>query len=253
MDQISLEGKVYIASDFHLGTSGKETSIIRELRISRWLQSIRTEVNALILVGDIFDYWYEYRQVIPRGFSHFWSEIRQLTNNNVPVYFFTGNHDMWMFDYPETEYGVKILREPTFFSINKLSCVIHHGDGLGPGDYGYKCLKKLFTSRLCQFLFSRLHPNLAIWIMRSFSKTSRKYGKEEPELVPDQEWLVQYCEDYIKKNSSIDYFIFGHRHLPINHILSNGHSTYLNLGDWLYHYSYAEVEEDKIILKKYDE
>lgn len=248
---IELEGTVLIASDFHLGANGLETSKQRELKISAWLLKYSETIDSLILVGDIFDYWYEYKEVVPKGFSHFWAAIRNLRDKNIPIYFFTGNHDLWMDDYPKSEYGITVLREPTLFSINNSKCLIHHGDGLGPGDHGYKLMKKLFTSRICQFLFSRLHPNFAIWIMRNFSKTSRKYGDTTEEIEAKTEWLIQYSEDYIKKDSSIDYFIFGHRHMPIKHLLSNDKSCYLNLGDWLFHYTYIKMNPKSVERLKY--
>lgn len=249
---IQLTGTVLLASDFHLGIDAKDSSKDREKKITKWIGENEESMDSLILVGDIFDYWYEYKQVIPRGFSHFWASMRRLRDNDIPVYFFTGNHDIWMFDYIEEEYGIEILREPTLFDINGLNCLIHHGDGLGPGDHGYKLLKRIFTSKICQFLFSRLHPNFSLWLMSNFSSTSRKHSQSESDIIAKREWLIQFAEDYITKDNNIDYFIFGHRHIPYEHMLSNNKSTYINLGDWLHHYSFLRITNEKCELQYYE-
>ncbi len=248
-ENYSYTGKIYIASDFHLGITAKHSSDERELLIVKWLEEISSDANLIILVGDIFDYWFEYRHVIPRGFSRFWSKIRILRDNNIPIIFFTGNHDMWMFDYATKEYGIEILRTPTTFLLNKKKVLIHHGDGLGPGDYGYKFIKLFTCSKLCQWIFARLHPNFALMVMKYFSKTSRALDTNV-EFFPEKENIVSYCENILREEY-FDYFICGHRHLMIDHLLSNKKSRYINLGDWLYSYSYLEISEDMFNLRRY--
>lgn len=243
-------GKIYLASDFHLGIDAKLSSTSRELLIVKWLEEIGQDANLIILVGDIFDYWFEYKQVVPRGFSRFWSKIRELRDRDIPIIFFTGNHDMWMFDYATKEYGIPIFRNPTEFILNGKKTLIHHGDGLGPGDYGYKLIKLFTSSKMCQWLFARLHPNFAIAIMRLFSGTSRSFDKEI-EFDPSKEHLVQYCEE-LSQTKDYDYMIFGHRHLVIDYQLTNGKTKYMNLGDWLHSCSYLEITPENFKIKYYE-
>ena len=242
-------GKIYFASDFHLGMDGKLTSNDRERLICQWLESIKDDAAAIFLVGDIFDYWFEYKQVIPRGFSTFWATIRKLRDQQVPIIFFTGNHDMWMFNYATEEYGIPIYSEPQTFIFNGKKVLIHHGDGLGPGDYGYKFIKTFTKSKICQWLFARFHPNFALGIMKLFSGTSRSFDKERP-FDESSERLIQYCEGKIR-STDLDFLIFGHRHLVIDHLLSNQKSRYINLGDWLNDTSFLEIDIEKYKLKKY--
>lgn len=245
----SFNGTIYLASDFHLGMNGKLSSEEREQLICKWLISISQEASAIFLVGDIFDYWYEYKQVIPRGFSKFWATIRNLRDVGIPIIFFRGNHDMWMFDYATKEYGIPIYSDPQIFNLNGKKVLIHHGDGLGPGDYGYKFIKLFTKSKLCQWLFARFHPNFALGIMKFFSGTSRSFDKEI-QFDESRERLIQYCEEKIKI-TDLDYIIFGHRHLALDHLLSNQKTRYINLGDWLNDSTYLEIKKGTYKLKNY--
>jgi len=242
---------IYFASDFHLGLDKNGSSRERETRIISWLDSIIDNTEQLYILGDLFDYWFEYKKVVPRGFVRILAKFAQFTERDIPVHVFTGNHDMWMFDYLETEIGVNLYTEPIERELHGKKFVLGHGDGLGPGDHGYKFIKKVFRSKINQWLFARLHPNLGIALMQKFSKKSREAESESPEFMgADKEWLVQYCEAEIE-SKEIDYFIFGHRHLPITHPLSNGKSVYINSGDWITHNSYVELKEGQLELKTY--
>jgi len=247
---LTYNGNIYLASDFHLGMKGKLTSEEREKLICQWLHSIKDDAGAIILVGDIFDYWFEYKQVVPKGFSRFWATMRILRDQGIPIVFFTGNHDMWMFKYATEEYGIPIFSDPQEFLLNGKKVLIHHGDGLGPGDYGYKFIKQFTSSKICQWIFARLHPNFALGVMRFFSSTSRNFDKEIS-FDESTERLIPYCEDQIKK-TAYDYLIFGHRHLVIDHVLSNGKSRYINLGDWLNDTSFLKMTENDYKLQKYE-
>ena len=246
----SYSGKIYLASDIHLGIDAKHSSGEREKRLVSWLDEISSDADLIVLVGDIFDYWFEYRRVIPRGFSRFWSKIREIRDRDIPVIFFTGNHDMWMFEYPTEEYGIPVLRDPTEFNLNGKRVLIHHGDGLGPGDFGYKIIKQFTSSRICQWLFARLHPNFALFVMRLFSGKKRIHNERDT-FDESRESLVKYCEDQLKEKY-FDYFVFGHRHLVIDHTLSNGQSRYINLGDWTHFYSFLEIDKEDFKLKNYE-
>lgn len=248
--QESSSKKVYFASDFHLGAPNFEKSLEREKLICKWMDEIKPTCSTLFLVGDIFDFWFEYKQAIPRGFARIQGKIAEFTDAGIPVHLFTGNHDMWIFDYLPKELGLTLHREPTEFSFDGKKFLIGHGDGLGPGDHKYKFLKKIFSSTICQWLFARLHPNFGIGLANYFSKSSRKAtgSTDEIFLGEEQEWLVQYCKE-ISKTKSYDYFVFGHRHLPLT-IEITANSTYYNLGDWIKYYTYGEFSEGKMELKK---
>lgn len=211
------------------------------------------DASELYILGDIFDYWFEYKQVVPRGHVRLLAKLAEFTDNGIPLHIFTGNHDMWMFDYLEKEIGAIIHREPITKVIDGQKFFLGHGDGLGPGDHGYKFIKKIFRSRINQWLFARLHPNLAIWVMRKFSQKSRESQSEVSQFMgADKEWLVQFCEDKIQ-HEEVQYFIFGHRHLPIDHKLSNGSSRYLNCGDWMNHHSFVKFSEGNVSLERFEE
>lgn len=244
--------KIYFASDFHLGLDKPASSIEREKKIVHWLDQISTDAKAIYFLGDIFDYWYEYKHVVPKGYHRFLGKLLDLKEMGIEIYFFTGNHDVWMFDYFQKELNIPVYRDPIEISLQGKNLLLGHGDGLGPGDSGYKIIKKIFRNKLAQWSFSRLHPNLAIYIMKSLSQKSRD-SQIAPEnfLGAEKEWLVQYCEYYIKKRKKMDYFIFGHRHLALDYLLSDGTSRYINTGDWLNLFSYAVLENGELSLKYY--
>lgn len=231
--------KIYFASDFHLGVPVGAQSLERERRIIDWLNHVEKDAHEIYLVGDIFDFWFEYKHAIPKGFVRLQGKIAALTDSGIPVYFFTGNHDMWMFDYFEQELGVKIYREPVFRVFNDQKFLIGHGDGLGPGDRGYKFIKKVFAAKWSQWLFARLHPNFGIGLANYFSRKSRiSTGDSDSQFLgEDKEWLVQYCKEQEALNPQ-DYYIFGHRHLPMT-IQINERATYINLGEWIHYNTYA--------------
>ena len=234
----------YFASDFHLGVDARLSSAERERQLVRWLDHIRPDAEAIYLVGDLFDFWFEYATVVPKGYTRLLGKLAELRDAGIPIYFFTGNHDMWMFRYFEDELGIPIYRQPIVREIAGNTCFIGHGDGLGPGDYGYKFIKKVFANPLCQWLFARLHPNFGVRLAQFFSGSSRA-SNPSPEvfLGESQEWLAVYARETLAQQPEIDYFIFGHRHLPIDYLLPNGRSRYLNLGEWLHQNSYVIIDE----------
>lgn len=247
---LALKTKIYFASDFHLGTPTHAQSREREDRIVRWLERIRQDAGAIYLLGDIFDFWFEYRSVIPKGFIRLQGKLAEISDSGIPLYLFTGNHDMWMFDYFKQELGVEIYREPIIREIAGKQFYIGHGDGLGPGDRRYKILKRFFNSPLCQWLFARLHPNLGFGIASRWSRSSLAANdQKEVFLGPDKEWLVVYAREVLEK-TPIDYFIFGHRHLPLDIELAPG-VRYVNTGDWLHYNSYAVFDGTDLKLEYY--
>ena len=223
--------KIFFASDFHLGVPSHEQSVDREKRIVRWLDSIKSEAHSIYLMGDIFDFWFEYKHAIPKGFIRLQGKLAELTDSGIPVIFFTGNHDMWMFDYFTKEINIPIYREPIELEVGDKKLLIGHGDGLGPGDSTYKILKWFFNSSFCQWLFARIHPNLGIGIAKFWSRRSRisNTKREEKFQGEEKEFLLTYCKELEQKNHH-DFYIFGHRHLPLDLKVSEN-SRYNNIGE----------------------
>lgn len=244
--------KIYFASDFHLGVPSLEQSLVREKKIVRWLDSIKDTAQEIYLVGDIFDFWWEYKYTIPKGQTRLLGKIAELTDSGIPVNFFTGNHDLWMNDYFVSELGVSVYKEPIKRIYNGKSFFIGHGDGLGPGDAWYKFLKKCFTNKFLIWCFNRLHPNFGFYIARRSSKRSRIItGDSDKEFLGNEnEWLLIFCKEELKKQHT-DYFIFGHRHLPLN-IAASDTSRYINLGEWINYCSYAEFDGKTVELKTFE-
>lgn len=242
--------KTYFASDFHLGIDGAVTSVQREKLIVQWLEQSASDMRALYLLGDVWDYWFEYGQVVPKGYTRLLGCLGRIRDAGIPVYYFTGNHDMWMFNYLKDELDIPILRQPVIHEIDGKTFYFGHGDGLGPGDHGYKMIKRIFASPVSQWLFARIHPNTGIRLMKYFSGTSREHTAEEKFLGPEKEWLIQHALDILAQQP-IDYFVFGHRHLPIEYNLGINGARYINLGDWLQYNSYAEWDGGQLNLRYY--
>lgn len=242
--------KIYFASDFHLGLPGKTSSRKREELISEWLEDIRKDAACIYLVGDIFDVWFEYKNVIPKGYTRFLGKLAALSDQGIQIEAFTGNHDLWMRGYFEEELNIRVHHDPIEFSVNGKHFFVGHGDGLGPGDKGYKLLKSILRHPFLQWLYRRVHPDTGLQLANYFSKKGEKHFHQ---IVPfkgeDKEWLVLFCLEKLKEKH-YDYFIFGHRHLAITHPLPKD-SLYLNLGDWLNFNSYAQFDGKTLELLYY--
>ncbi len=237
--------KLFFASDFHLGAPDAESSKNRERRIIAWLDQIKDEAAGIFLVGDIFDFWFEYGEVIPKGFIPFISKIAQLRAENIPIFFFTGNHDLWMEDYFTKELDIPVFHHPIELEACGKSILVGHGDGLGPGDKSYKLLKQVFTNPVAKWLFRWLHPDLGVKLARAWSGKSRltNAGKDENRFLGEGEWLWQYCKQ-IEQSQHHDYYIFGHRHLPLE-LKVGKNSTYFNLGEWVTQNNYLVFDGEK--------
>ena len=231
--------KVYFLSDFHLGAPNATDSRKREDRLVRFFQNARKDAGIIFIVGDIFDFWFEYKTVVPKGFVRILGTLAQMADEGIQLHIFTGNHDLWMQDYLSKELNAKLYFEPQAFTIQNKQFLIGHGDGLGPGDEGYKRLKKIFTNPICQWLFRWLHPDAGIQLANYFSRKSRaKTGNaDEIFLGEDKEWLILYTKEKAK-TMAVDFFIFGHRHYAIDFKI-NEKSRYINLGDWIRLNTYA--------------
>ena len=242
--------KIYFASDLHLGVPNRKKSLEREKLFVQWLDDIKSDAEAIYLVGDIFDFWFEYKKAVPKGYVRLLGKLAEISDSGIPIHIFTGNHDMWLFDYLEDEINAHIYREPIEISMKGKRFFISHGDGLGPGDNGYKLIKKIFKNKLCQWLFERIHPNLGISIAQYWSKKSRiANGEKDESYYGEKEWLTQFCKEKMK-TIEVDYFILGHRHLPLEVDLGNN-TIYINLGEWVNYNSYAVFDGKRLELKRY--
>ncbi len=243
--------KIYFASDQHLGAPNYEESLKREKLFVQWLDEVKHDAAEIFIVGDLFDFWFEYKHAVPRGFVRVLGKLAEICDSGIPIHMYTGNHDMWIFDYLPAETGVILHRVPNEREWNGQQFYIGHGDGLGPGDHGYKFIKKVFKNPLLQWSFARLHPNFGIGLADYFSKKSRaKTGDSDAKFLGEEnEWLAIYSKEMLKKKH-YDYFIFGHRHLPLD-IKLNERSRYINLGDWIKYYTYAVFDGNTVELKDY--
>ena len=247
----SSDKKIYFASDNHLGAPTFEESLPRERKFVSWLDHVKKNAAAIFLVGDLFDFFFDYKTVVPKGFTRVLGKLAEITDSGIPVYFFVGNHDLWMNDYFEKELNITTFHRPQYFLLNNKTFLIGHGDGLGPGDKGYKRMKKVFINPLSKWLFRWLHPDLGVRLAKYLSvKNKLISGDEDAEFLgEDNEWLIQYCKRKLKEKNT-DFFIFGHRHLPIDFDLSDT-TKYINLGDWISYYTYAEFDGETIALKSF--
>lgn len=254
---MSQEGKhIFFASDFHLGVPDHESSLKREKKLVSWLESIRYKAAEIFLMGDVFDFWFEYKTVVPKGYVRLLGKLAEITDSGIPVHIFRGNHDIWAFDYLQKEAGISLHRNPQVREFYGRRFYLAHGDGLGPGDNGYKFLKKVFENRFNQWLFRWLHPDIGTRMGLYFSHKSRiaNVAREEKsnfQIVPEEEMLYYYCQSLIKAGEQHDYYIFGHRHIPLDYPL-NEKSRMVILGDWVTNFTYAVFDGEKLELKRFD-
>lgn len=243
--------KIYFASDLHLGAPDQASSLIREKHFVQWLEEIRQDAAELWLLGDIFDFWFEYTKAVPKGYLRLLGKLAELSDQGIPIFIFTGNHDLWMKNYLPDQIGAEIYRKPQIREFFGKTFFLAHGDGLGPGDHGYKFIKKVFTNPVCRWLFHRLHPNFGIGLANFFSRQSRKKtGHRDAIDHGEKEFLRIFTRDLIKEKPEIDYFVFGHRHLPQKLELEPD-KFYINLGDWITHFTYLVCTEEGVELKHY--
>ena len=222
----------------------------------RWLDKVSEDATAIYLMGDVFDFWFEYKYVIPKGYARLLGKIAEITDNGIPVHLFRGNHDVWAFDYLAKEMNVQLHRKPEISEFDGKKLFLAHGDGLGPGDHGYKFLKKVFELKFNQFLFRWLHPDIGARMGLYFSKKSRlanmsKEGKSENKSIHHEERLISFATDEVKKHPDIDYLIFGHRHIPLQ-LKIGEKAEIVILGDWITHFSYGVFEDGKMRIEYFN-
>lgn len=227
-----------------------EKSLVREKKFVAWLDVVKKDAAAIFLLGDLFDFWFEYKTVVPKGFTRTLGKLAEITDSGIPVFYFVGNHDLWMNGYFEEELNIPVYHKPQQFTFNDRKVFIGHGDGLGPGDLGFKRMKKVFTNPVAKWFFKWLHPDLGVRLGQHLSVKNKLISGDEDVkfLGEDKEWLVQYCHRKLEQNH-YDYFVFGHRHLPLEIDLTEK-SKYINLGDWLSFFTYGVFDGEKFTLEK---
>ena len=251
-----MEKKIYFISDFHFGIPDRARSRKREDLFVQWLDEVKKDAAEIYLMGDLFDFWFEYKRVIPKGYVRFLGKLAEITDSGIQVHLFRGNHDMWAFDYLAEEINIRLHRDPEIKQFGKKVFYLAHGDGLGPGDHGYKMIKKTFQNRFNQWLFRWLHPDVGIRMALFWSRRSRyaaeikESGDEEYNLKKIGERLLVHAREILARHPEVDYLVFGHYHLPFQETVSDK-SQVIVLGDWLTHYSYAVFDGEKLELKSY--
>jgi len=255
---LQTQKKIYFASDFHFGIPDRESSLVREQRFIRWLDQVKTDAEEIFLMGDLFDFWFEYGTVVPKGYARLFGKLAEIVDAGIPIHFFRGNHDMWAFDYLEKEIGMKLHRKPVIREFGGKRFFLSHGDGLGPGDKGYKFIKYVFERKINRFLFNWIHPDIGMRLGLFWSGRSRyanqikevkgKENNEEHDF--ENARLAVFCRDELAKDDKINYFIFGHWHVPNIHPL-NSDSNYIHLGDWITHFTYGVFDGEEFELKKF--
>ncbi|QAA82335.1 UDP-2,3-diacylglucosamine diphosphatase [Aequorivita sp. H23M31] len=249
--QIPQDKKIYFSSDNHLGAPTMVESMPREKIFVKWLDTIKDDAHTIFLLGDLFDFWFEYRTVVPKGFVRTLGKLAELRDSGIQIYFFVGNHDLWMNDYFETELNIPVFHKPMEFVFNEKTFFIGHGDGKGPGDKGYKRMKKVFINPVSKWFFRWLHPDIGVRVAQHLSvKNKLISGDDDKEFLGEEkEWLAQYSKRKLE-NKHYDFFVFGHRHLPMEIKIADN-STYFNLGDWINHFTYGVFDGEKFELKEF--
>ena len=250
---LTQDKKIYFASDQHFGVPNLQESRKREEKFIRWLDEIKKDAQILFLMGDLFDFWHEWKYVVPKGYIRVLGKIAELKDSGIAIYFFVGNHDLWMKNYFEEELGIPVYFEKRYYEISDKKFLLAHGDGLGPGDKGYKRMKKIFTNPLAQWAFRWLHPDIAMRIANYMSQKNKLISGVEDQkfLGEDKEFLIQYSKEKLK-TEDIDYFVFGHRHLPLIFDLEKG-AKYINLGDWIVYFTYGVYDGRSFEVKKFED
>ncbi|MET6989427.1 UDP-2,3-diacylglucosamine diphosphatase [Sediminicola arcticus] len=243
--------KVYFSSDNHLGAPTMEASLPREKTFVAWLDHVKKDAAAIFLLGDLFDFWFEYKTVVPKGFTRTLGKLAEITDAGIPIYFFVGNHDLWMHGYFEEELNIPVFHKPQQFKLNDTTFFIGHGDGLGPKDKGFKRMKKVFKHPVSKWVFNWLHPDLGVKLGKYLSVKNKLISGDDDAkfLGAEKEWLVQYAKRKLEEDH-YDYFVFGHRHLPL-HIALNDQSNYINLGDWIQYFTYGVFDGQTLTLETY--
>lgn len=242
--------KIYFASDAHLGAKTLENPLDTERRLVRWLDRIKSDAEAIYFMGDMIDFWFEYKTVVPRGYVRFFGKVAELSDSGIDIHWFIGNHDLWLTDYISTELGVKVHRQAMLCTLKGRSFFLSHGDEFGdPKDYKFRIIRAIFHNSLCRKAFSGIHPRWTIGFAHAWSRQSRIKGEKYSNyLGEEKEHLVLFAKQYLKQHPAVDFFVFGHRHIPLDLMLSR-ETRLIILGDWITHFSYGVLDEEGFSLE----
>ena len=249
--QLPNNKKIYFTSDQHFGAPTPELSFPREQKFVAWLDEVKGDAEAIFLLGDLFDFWFEYKTVVPKGFIRVLGKLAEIRDSGIPIYFFVGNHDLWMADYFQKELNIPVFHDNQEFTFGDKTFLIGHGDGKGPGDLGYKRMKKIFTNPFFKWLFRWLHPDIGVRLAQYLSVKNKLISGDEDVtfLGEDNEWLILYSKRKLE-NKHYNYLIFGHRHLPMK-LTVGENAEYVNLGDWITYFTYGVFDGENLEIKKY--
>lgn len=250
--QLTENKKIYFASDQHFGAPTTDASFPREQKFVAWLDEVKKDAECIFLLGDLFDFWFEYKTVVPKGFVRVLGKLAEIRDSGVPIYFFVGNHDLWMNDYFEKELNIPVFRDNKEFIFNGKSFLIGHGDGKGPGDKGYKRMKKVFINPFSKWLYRWLHPDIGMKLAQYLSVKNKLISGDSDVkfLGEEKEWLVLYAKRKLEQKH-YNYFVFGHRHLPMK-IEVGQDAFYINLGDWIGYFTYGVFDGESFELKTFE-
>ena len=250
-----MKKNIYILSDAHLGSWAIDHGRMQERRLVRFLDNIKDKAAAVYLLGDMFDFWYEWKYTVPKGYTRFLGKLSELADLGVEFHYFTGNHDIWMYGYLEEECGIILHKKPETVELYNKVFYLAHGDGLGDPDNKFKLLRYLFHNRTCQKLLNSIHPRWTMAVGLNWAKHSRikrADGKEPPYMGEDKEHLVLWTKEYMKQHNDIDFFIYGHRHIELDLMLSRK-TRMMIIGDWIWQYTYVVFDGEHIFLEEYVE
>ena len=249
--QLPNNKKIYFTSDQHFGAPTPELSFPREQKFVAWLDEVKGDAEAIFLLGDLFDFWFEYKTVVPKGFIRVLGKLAEIRDSGIPIYFFVGNHDLWMADYFQKELNIPVFHDNQEYTFGDKTFLIGHGDGKGPGDLGYKRMKKIFTNPFFKWLFRWLHPDIGVRLAQYLSVKNKLISGDEDVtfLGEDNEWLILYSKRKLE-NKHYNYLIFGHRHLPMK-LTVGENAEYVNLGDWITYFTYGVFDGENLEIKKY--
>lgn len=250
--QLPNNKKVYFASDQHFGAPTAELSFPREQKFVAWLDEVKKDAEAIFLLGDLFDFWFEYKTVVPKGFVRVLGKLAEIRDSGIPIYFFVGNHDLWMDDYFQKEFNIPVFHDNQEYTFSDKTFLIGHGDGKGPSDLGYKRMKKVFTNPFFKWLFRWLHPDIGVRIAQYLSVKNKLISGEDDVTFRGEhnEWLILYAKRKLE-TKHYNYLIFGHRHLPMK-VTVGENAEYVNLGDWITYFTYGVFDGENFEIKKFE-